>query len=331
MKILYVYRNPEMGISIGKVYSQIEDKMKSLCDVDSVYMPESNYKPISLAKNIMYLRKYLKEKKYDIVHITGAEHYLIPFIKSQHIVVTVHDFGFYTQRKKTWRLKLKSLLWIKPLSLADRVVCISNKTLDEARRLVDLKDEQCCVVYNPIGKEFFFDRKEIRKDCPVFLQIGTRPHKNLTNTVLALEGMNCHLRIIGELSQEQIKLLKEHGIDYSNVYNLTNEEVVEEYRKCDVVNFISLHEGFGLIVVEGQAVGRVVVTSNIPPMTEVADGTAVLVDPNSISDIRLGYKKALAESERFIELGLCNVKKYTVESTVQKLYAIYETISGDDR
>lgn len=331
MKVLYVYRNPAMGISIGKTYSQIEKSMKSLCDVDSVYMPEANYRPVNLLKNILYTCKYLKGKNYDIVHITGAEHYLIPFLRHQHVVVTVHDFGFYTQRKKTWRLKMKSLLWIRPLSLADKVICISEKTLKEAKELASLKDEKTAIVHEPVGHEFTLRRKAVNTSCPVFLQIGTRPHKNLKNTILALDGTVSHLRIVGKLDEDQKRLLTEHNINYSNTYDLTDEEIVEEYEKCDIVNFISLHEGFGMIVLEGQAVGRVVVTSNIPPMTEVADGTAIMVDPNSISDIREGYKRALTQPEKYIELGLHNVGKYTVESAAKKLYAIYETVVGNNR
>ena len=46
-------------------------------------------------------------------------------------------------------------------------------------------------------------------------------------------------------------MLDKSEIDYSNAFNLTDEEICEEYKRCDVVNFISLHEGFGMIIAEG--------------------------------------------------------------------------------
>ena len=152
MKILFIYRNPKMGISIGKVYKQIESMMSSHCEVDSIEMPMDNYSPLSLIRNIRYTANYLKEHKYDIVHITGAEHYLIPFIPKRNLVVTVNDFGFYTQKKKSFKLYLKSILWIKSLRMAKKVICISNKTLREAEELVNLKKDQGVFIYDPVGK-----------------------------------------------------------------------------------------------------------------------------------------------------------------------------------
>ena len=39
MKILFIYRHPSMGFSIGKVFRPIEVDMKKYSEVDSIYMP----------------------------------------------------------------------------------------------------------------------------------------------------------------------------------------------------------------------------------------------------------------------------------------------------
>lgn len=315
-----------MGISIGKVYKQIESMMSSYCEVDSIIMPMDNYSPSSLIRNIRYTVNYLKIHKYDIVHITGAEHYLIPFIPKKNLVVTVHDFGFYTQKKKSLKLYLKSILWIKSLRMVQKVICISNKTLREAEALVNLKKDQGVVIYDPVGHEYVPTEKESDWKYPVFLQVGTRPHKNLENTIKALEGFPCHLRIIGSLSIEQKDMLNKCRIDYSNACNLTDEEICEEYKKCDIVNFISMHEGFGMIIVEGQAIGRVVVTSDIEPMPEVAGESAIIVDPYSVEDIRKGYNQAIREHDKYVKLGFENIKRFTLEKCVSDLLEIYRSI-----
>ena len=94
MRILYIYRHPDMGFSIGKVFKPIEEEMKKYAEVDSVYLPVPNYKLIGLWKNIRTALTAVHEKAYDIVHITGAEHYLIPFLPKDKLVVTLHDLGF---------------------------------------------------------------------------------------------------------------------------------------------------------------------------------------------------------------------------------------------
>lgn len=43
-------------------------------------------------------------------------------------------------------------------------------------------------------------------------------------------------------------------------------------------------------IIEGQAVGRVVFTSDLEPMKEVAGDAALLVDPYSIEIIRNGHE-----------------------------------------
>ena len=43
MKILFIYRNPQMGFSIGKVFKPIEIEMSKCCEVDSIELPCSNY------------------------------------------------------------------------------------------------------------------------------------------------------------------------------------------------------------------------------------------------------------------------------------------------
>ena len=95
MKILFIYRHPSMGFSIGKVFRPIEEEMKKYAEVDSIYMQTSQYSLNSIWQNIKTTRKAINSKKYDIVHITGTEHYLIPFLLGEKVVVTVHDLGHY--------------------------------------------------------------------------------------------------------------------------------------------------------------------------------------------------------------------------------------------
>ena len=82
-------------------------------------------------------------------------------------------------------------------------------------------------------------------------------------------------------------------------------------------------------IIEGQAVGRAVITSNISPMKEVADGGAHLVDPFSELSIKKGILKLLNDDNyrnKIIERGLINSKKYSSEKIAQKYEKLYKTI-----
>ena len=326
MRVLYIYRHSAMGYSIEKVFRPIELEISKYLEVNSIHMPVSGYMPKDLWKNINYVRYVLKNEEYDIIHITGAEHYLIPFLKKYNIVVTVHDLGFYTNQKFSLRSVWKYLLWIKSLKFANRITFISKKSHLEAKRLLKFRQGQDVVIHNPIERDFKYTAKQINKDCPTILHIGTKPNKNLNNTIVALRDFKCHLRIVGKLDKYQKALLQIYHTDYSNVSDITDEEIKLEYAHCDIVNFPSFYEGFGMPIIEGQAIGRVVVTSNLSPMKDLAGQGAVLVNPADVDSIRHGYQVAMANVDTYVDEGLKNVRRYNIDTIVEEYFNLYKEL-----
>jgi len=93
--------------------------------------------------------------------------------------------------------------------------------------------------------------------------------------------------------------------------------------------FASTYEGFGLPIVEAQATGRPVVTSNILSMPEVAGGAACLVDPFNVASIREGIAKVIQDSsyrEYLVRLGFENVKRFQPENIAKNYLDIYTNI-----
>ena len=326
MKILFIYRNPAMGFSIGKVFKSIEEEMAKYLTVDSIELPCSDYSLGSLLCNIKAARNAIKKKKYDIVHITGSEHYLLPFLRKYKTVVTVHDLGFYTNNKLGLRTISKYLFWIRTLPLANYITFISEKSECEALKLVDLKPNHYGVIPNPVNSEYVPSPKKINTNYPIILHVGTSENKNLDSTIIALKGFPCRLRIVGKLTDSQKLVLKLYGIDYENVYDLTDADILQEYINCDFVNFPSLYEGFGMPIIEGQAIGRPVLTSCISPMKEVANGSAIIIDPTKPKEIRKGYEIMGKESDSFIQRGLKNVERFALDKITKQYLEVYKNI-----
>lgn len=325
MKVLYIYRNPNMGISVGKVFNTIKKELSNYVIIDSINLPAYGYGIKSLYINIKYVVKYLRNNNYDIIHITGTEHYLIPFLPKNKTVITVHDIGSIINSKKgKLHLLLKKLLWIKTLPLAGFVTFISTQSMYETKKIVNIKHSK--VIYNPVDPSFQYFPKPINTEKPIILHIGTKSNKNLENTILTLKDIHCHLRIIGKLSNRQLELLNNMGISFSNVFNISDKELLEEYIQCDIVNFISTYEGFGMPIIEGQAIGRVVVTSNLEPMKSVAGNGAILVNPYDINSIRDGYKKAILEYNEIVFKGAENVKRFNVNNIALQYLDLYNKI-----
>ncbi len=185
------------------------------------------------------------------------------------------------------------------------------------------------VIPNAVSSEYSYVAKEFNTTKPIILHIGTLSRKNLDRTIEALKGICCHLRIIGKLSTYTEELLYKYKIDFSNAFDLNDNEIVDEYIKCDIVNFPSIFEGFGMPIIEAQATGRIVITSNLPPMCDVAGNYGLLVNPYSIDSIRDAYLKIIEDKPLrtlLIKNGLVNVEKYHIDTISSMYLDVFNTL-----
>lgn len=328
MKILYIYRHPNLGYSISKVFHPIEKEMKNCADVDSIYLPIPNYSFKGIWKNIKYVQKQCRKRKYDIIHITGTEHYLLPFLLGKKVVITVHDLGRILSLKGIRKLRYW-LMQVAVLKFAQVVTCISSKTFQEVQNRISLPIGKMVVIPNPIDSQFAFSPKEFNTECPSILHIGTKPNKNLTRSIMALKDIKCKMRIVGRVDKSDIDLLNINNINYSIVSNLSDDEILQEYQNADIINFPSYYEGFGMPIIEGQATGRLVITSDLEPMKTVAGNGAILCNPYDVGSIRGAYLKAINDSnyrEDIIKAGMENVENYRLEYITEKYVSLYKSL-----
>lgn len=328
MRVLYIYRHPNLGYSIGNVFRPIEEEMRKHAKVDALYLPVSNYSFRGLINNIKTILLHLKNNKYDIIHITGTEHYLLPFLIGKRVVITVHDLGrLYNlngiRRFRYWMMQ------VAVLKLANAITCISLKTFYEVLNNISIGNGKMIVVPNPVNSKFTYSPKEFNSECPTILHIGTKPNKNLARSIMALKELKCKLRIVGRVDKSEIDLLNTHNIDYSIVCDLSDDEIIQEYRNADIVNFPSYYEGFGMPIIEAQATGRLVITSNIEPMKSVAGSGAILCNPYDVDSIRRAYIKGINDSayrNSIIRAGKENVKLYRLGYITEKYYNLYKSL-----
>jgi glycosyltransferase involved in cell wall biosynthesis len=75
------------------------------------------------------------------------------------------------------------------------------------------------------------------------------------------------------------------------------------YQSASVLAFPSLYEGFGLPLLEAMAHGVPAVVGNAGALPELADGAAILVDPEDVASIADGLERLLADAALREKLG----------------------------
>lgn len=326
MKIRYFHRHHACGYSIFKVFHTIEREIAKENTVSDVFMPSPRSMPWDVMKNAVYA--FWHRNRRGINHISGHIHDSILGLIGCRTVLTVHDLVFIDNVRNPMKRFYKWLFWLYiPIKLADKVTCISAET--QRKILKHVKTDKLQVIYNPIDPAFKYTPKVFNSERPVILHIGAGWNKNLRRTILALRDVSCHLRIIGKLDRETIELLKETNIDYSVAADLNDDEIIREYLHCDIVNFPSVYEGFGMPIIEGQKTGRVVVASRIEPLMEISGGAIEYVDPLSIDSIRKAYLHVINDQEHrdlLIQKGLENVKRFEATVIAKQYNDIYRQL-----
>jgi glycosyltransferase involved in cell wall biosynthesis len=105
---------------------------------------------------------------------------------------------------------------------------------------------------------------------------------------------------------------------------------VSLYQDADIVSFPSTYEGFGMPILEAQAVGRVVVTSRVLSMPEVAGEGACFVDPFDPSSIRRGLEQVIGDGDyrqKLIQKGFKNVERFDAERIANQYREVYVKVA----
>jgi len=327
MQVVHFNRKPRKfgNYSIEGFYAQIREALKDKIEFEVVECP---YESNGIFKRVINTI-YSAFKQGEINHVTGDVNYLNMFFRKKKSIITILDCGLLYDTKGFANKFYKFFWFTLPIKRASYVVVISQATKNEILKFVKCDPDKIIPIYVSVSNKFTRVDKPFNKEKPVILFIGSAPNKNLKRLIKALEGINCKLEIIGKVPDEEIDLLNDSKVDYNICTGLTEDEVIKKYEECDILSLVSTYEGFGMPIVEANIVGRLVITSNLLSMPEVAGDAALIVNPYNIDEIRNGILKIINDDDyrnELIKNGFENVNRFNINNISEKYFEIYKNI-----
>ena len=259
-----------------------------------------------------------REREADVLHCPT---YRGPLRSLRPLVVTVHDLAVFRHPEtfNRWTRTYSPRVVPRVLAAARRVVAVSDFTKRELIELLRVPEEKIRVVPNGVDDEF--TQEGPAAEGEYVLAVGTlEPRKNLARLVEAARKSDVELRIVGARGWGKVEL-GDNGVRWMG--EVDDAELASLYRGALCVAYPSLYEGFGIPVLEAMACGTPVVTTRGTAMEEVADGAAVLVDPNDPAELAAGIERAASERDELVPRGLERARAFRWDAVADATVTVY--------
>ncbi len=154
-----------------------------------------------------------------------------------------------------------------------------------------------------------------------------QPNKKQENGTDYKSAQTMKLIVVGKMTERQKYLAEQYQLQIENLVHVPYDQIIDAYKRCDILCFPSFYEGFGLPIIEAQAIGKPVITSNFGAMKEVAGDGALLVCPNNINEISNALLQIIVDKDLRNDLvakGIINAERFKAELISQKYAQLYE-------
>jgi len=332
MKLLFAKRKPRPygNFSIENYFETLRPFLAKEIEVADWEAPRFSNGILPRYLSVKALEAKVEKWRPNITHVTGDVHFLMWGIPRGKRVLTIHDIGFLRSAKGLKYQLLRHFWLTGPVRKAHAITCVSTATKNEVLRHLP-RARRIEVIPTVIDPRFVRHDKSFNEACPTILLLGSAPNKNLYRVLNATQGLNVHLSIVAKLDEQALELLEGQSFDVCE--SISFEELIEKYRQADILAMCSTHEGFGMPILEAQATGRVVLTSNCSSMPDVAGAGALLVDPLSVKSIREGLERLCSDAElrtQLIEEGFKNTQRFLPQEVAKKYLALYRRLVPED-
>lgn len=280
--------------------------------------------------------------------------HVLPPVRPRLTLVTIHDLGYlHFPAAHPWQQRLYldfSTRW--NARIATHILADSEATKADLVAMYATRPDKITVAYpgteerlRPVDDPEVIQAVKERYHIPheYFLYLGTlQPRKNLIRLVDAyaeLVRRNSEASVLlvlagkrGWLYEELLEHVRRLGLGERILFPgyVAEEDKAALLSGASGFVFPSLHEGFGLPVLEAQACECPVVTSITSSLPEVAGRGALLVDPQdpmAIADAMESLITNQGLADRLVERGVRNLRRFSWEMCTQTVLDVIDQVS----
>jgi len=318
----------------------------------------------------LWVRKQVKTQPNNTLYVfcDQALGPWVPLVKNKPHVVHVHDLlalrsalGDIPENPTSWSGKLYQRFIRHGFKQAKHFISISKKTRDDLQHFGQVSPATSDVVYNGLNYPYepMLPSEAVRilslagLPAPVngmLLHLGgSQWYKNLTGVIMLYiayaksEANPLPLWCVSPPPNSKIqKLLNEVPSQGQVLFfqGIDNQALQAAYSISRVFIFPSLAEGFGWPIIEAQASGCPVITSNAAPMNEIGGPAATYIPLLKFTDdaeswalnsvVTLKSILALPETQRsyLVEQGLSHAAKFNADDAIEGYLKTYQHVQS---
>ena len=325
------------------------EKIYELPNTNEIVIPlGSNW--LTKRRSISFIRWAIRYRftknleNFDVVHWHSSRLFPLFFLfPCKKTIVTLHDVGqrilpgvnTFATRFYYWNARLFQ-------SKIHRIIAVSKTAMKDMEIIGKFKKSKLAYIYNGTNFELLKAeaiRNFILPSKYVLCVSRWQPHKNIDTLILAVHEMEHFLKSTGtkivlvgkpvgdyDLPGRLIAnfKLESHVIVLSD---LSDENIAYLYDNALLNIFPSIHEGFGLSVLEGMARGCVSMVHKYTSTSEIAGESGINLDMRDLSSFVSTFQDVVQNPD-FLKIKKLKAEKlsrdYTWEKSVKKLMQIYE-------
>ncbi|MGB4192088.1 MAG: glycosyltransferase family 4 protein [Rickettsiales bacterium] len=311
--------------------------------------------PLIIIYNIFKLKKIIEDNDIDIVHAQsrapGWSAYFASKFTKCHFITTIHG----AHGTKGFFKKLYNSVIVK----GEKIIVVSKYIAEYAKEHYQFDHQKIELIncgtdldnfnYDTLSKNRIMDladKLKIPLDKSIIMLPGrlvrSKGHLFLLEAIKQLPKNSVICLFVGDISKQSSYIkelsnkIKEYGLEDTVMFTKNVLDMPAIYGLSDIVACVSTKpEAFGLVSIEAQAMGRLVIACNMGGIKEtiIDQQTGWLIEPNNTKQLAETITKLLQiknlERLRIARSARDNVQQnFSLASMCKKIIYVYNKILG---